>query len=342
MGTTPWSVITARFSSSLAMFAMAAHTLASTSESSDLSNDTISSRPPTNERTISPASLAFSMHGQMAHAALACTSGFGDLSSDHKRRTPSSLSMMTMLSLSSAHAPTAFVTFTRRARFVPVSRFTRCWMPPADRMALRFSAVCAHSPSAPTTLMRTSSGCPRSSDTSLSMARSSWKRATFSALAAHFHTAPVAAASSSLLSVTCSRRTSGSSPPNLRTRSRVSGSSAHLKMALAQCVWSSALLLLRFATRCRIIPDVRIMTRYCASEEHSCMIPTTGISSASFCDSSSLASSGTAPALRIASLFLRDLEHDHSARAPLRATLSFRGAPDLSPRSMRTSLRMPP
>lgn len=86
MGTTPWSVITARFSSSLAMLAMAAQTLANTwnitvkikindrvfsehseyniyleyekrtSLSLDLRRLTISSRPPTNDRTISPAS----------------------------------------------------------------------------------------------------------------------------------------------------------------------------------------------------------------------------------------------------------------------------------------------
>lgn len=56
IGTTPWSVITARFSSSLAMLAMAAQTAASTSLSSDLRSDTINSKPPTKDRTISPAS----------------------------------------------------------------------------------------------------------------------------------------------------------------------------------------------------------------------------------------------------------------------------------------------
>ncbi len=56
MGTTPWSVMTARFSSSFAMFAMAAHTPASTSLSSERSRLTISSSPPTKLRTISPAS----------------------------------------------------------------------------------------------------------------------------------------------------------------------------------------------------------------------------------------------------------------------------------------------
>ena len=56
IGTTPWSVITAKFSSSLAMFAMAAHTLASTSLSSDFNKLTMSSKPPTKLRTISPAS----------------------------------------------------------------------------------------------------------------------------------------------------------------------------------------------------------------------------------------------------------------------------------------------
>lgn len=56
IGTTPWSVITARFSSSLAMLAIAAHTLASTSRSSLFKRLTINSSPPTKERTISPAS----------------------------------------------------------------------------------------------------------------------------------------------------------------------------------------------------------------------------------------------------------------------------------------------
>ena len=56
MGTTPWSVITAKFSSSLAIFAIAAQTLANTSLSSDFSKLTINSRPPTKLRTISPAS----------------------------------------------------------------------------------------------------------------------------------------------------------------------------------------------------------------------------------------------------------------------------------------------
>ena len=37
--------------------------------------------------------LQFSMHGQMAQAALACTSGLEDLSSDHSSLTPSDLSI---------------------------------------------------------------------------------------------------------------------------------------------------------------------------------------------------------------------------------------------------------
>ena len=40
-----------------------------TSVFSDLSNETMSSRPPTKLRTISPASFAFSMQGQIAQAA---------------------------------------------------------------------------------------------------------------------------------------------------------------------------------------------------------------------------------------------------------------------------------
>ena len=47
-----------------------------TSLSSDLSSETMSSSPPTKDRTISPASFAFSMQGQIAQAADAWTSGF--------------------------------------------------------------------------------------------------------------------------------------------------------------------------------------------------------------------------------------------------------------------------
>ena len=85
--------MTAKFSSSFAMFAIAAHTLANTSLSSDSSRPTMSSRPPTKLRTISPASLWFSIHGQIAQAALAWTSGFWFLSRDHNSRTPSNLSI---------------------------------------------------------------------------------------------------------------------------------------------------------------------------------------------------------------------------------------------------------
>lgn len=38
--------------------------------------------------------FAFSMQGQMAHAALACTSGLGFFSKDQRRRTPSRPSMI--------------------------------------------------------------------------------------------------------------------------------------------------------------------------------------------------------------------------------------------------------
>ena len=59
IGTTPWSVMTARFSSSLAISAMAAQTLANTSISFDFNSDTISSKPPTKFLTVSPESLNF-------------------------------------------------------------------------------------------------------------------------------------------------------------------------------------------------------------------------------------------------------------------------------------------
>lgn len=65
------------------------------------------------------------------------TSGLGDFSNDHKRRTPSCLSMIliigsiikcildhtpyVMLSLSNAQAPTALVVLINRDWFVPVS-----------------------------------------------------------------------------------------------------------------------------------------------------------------------------------------------------------------------------
>ena len=56
------------------------------------------------------------------------------------------------------------------------------------------------------------------------------------------------------------------------------------------------------------------------SVAHSCSVPTTGMSMFSCGDLSSLARRGMAPALRMACLFLVLLEHDQSARAPLRAT----------------------
>jgi len=61
--TTPWSVITARFSSSpRATVAMAAQALASTCRWSDLSRLTSSSRPPTRLRTSSAESFAIHRH----------------------------------------------------------------------------------------------------------------------------------------------------------------------------------------------------------------------------------------------------------------------------------------
>ena len=60
-----------------------------------------------------------------------------------------------MLSGSVAQAPTALVTFTKRAWFVLVSRFTSEGMPPALRMVVLLAGICAHSPKAPTTLIKT-------------------------------------------------------------------------------------------------------------------------------------------------------------------------------------------
>ena len=60
-----------------------------------------------------------------------------------------------MLSGSVAQAPTALVTFTKRAWFVLVSRFTSEGMPPALRMVVLLAGIWAHSPKAPTTLIKT-------------------------------------------------------------------------------------------------------------------------------------------------------------------------------------------
>ena len=60
-----------------------------------------------------------------------------------------------MLSGSVAQAPTALVTFTKRAWFVLVSRFTSEGMPPALRMVVLLAGIWAHSPRAPTTLIKT-------------------------------------------------------------------------------------------------------------------------------------------------------------------------------------------
>ena len=60
-----------------------------------------------------------------------------------------------------------------------------------------------------------------------SIAFKSWKRFTFCLLMAHFQIAPVAAASTGLLSRLLRRPISGSSPPYIRIKSRVSLSSAH-------------------------------------------------------------------------------------------------------------------
>lgn len=60
-----------------------------------------------------------------------------------------------MLSGSVAQAPTALVTFTKRAWLVLVSRFTSEGMPPALRMVVLLAGICAHSPKAPTTLIKT-------------------------------------------------------------------------------------------------------------------------------------------------------------------------------------------
>ncbi|RNA30258.1 hypothetical protein BpHYR1_038400 [Brachionus plicatilis] len=61
--------MTAKFSSSLAISPIAAHTLAKTSMSCDFSKDTINSRPPTKFLTVSPESRIFLIQGQIAQAA---------------------------------------------------------------------------------------------------------------------------------------------------------------------------------------------------------------------------------------------------------------------------------
>lgn len=79
-----------------------------------------------------------------------------------------------MFSGSVAQAPTALVTFTRRAWLVPVSRLTKGLIPPLLRMVARFSDIWAHSPRAPTTLTSTSSGWSVSRRTRISSALYSW------------------------------------------------------------------------------------------------------------------------------------------------------------------------
>ena len=74
-----------------------------------------------------------------------------------------------MFSGSVAHSPTALVTLTRSAWFVPVSRLTRDGIPPDFLMTIRLAGCCAHCPSAPTTVTRTSSGWLFSKLTNLSM-----------------------------------------------------------------------------------------------------------------------------------------------------------------------------
>lgn len=62
---------------------------------------------------------------------------------------------------------------------------------------------------------------------------------------------------------------------------------------------------------------------YTGSDAHSSSTPTTGMSRSTFSDVSSLASSSTAPALRMYSLFLGDREEAHSAVAEQRASSSL-------------------
>lgn len=64
-------------------------------------------------------------------------------------------STYTILSGSSAHCPTAFVTLTSSAWLVPVNRLTRCGMPPDFRICARFGCALASSPKAPTTFTNT-------------------------------------------------------------------------------------------------------------------------------------------------------------------------------------------
>ena len=68
---TPWSVMTARFSLSRAMLAMAKQTAARTCWSRDSSRLQMSSRPPTKLRTMSPEFSALRIHGDSDQAAAA-------------------------------------------------------------------------------------------------------------------------------------------------------------------------------------------------------------------------------------------------------------------------------
>lgn len=77
---------------------------------------------------------------------------------------------------------------------------------------------------------------------------------TFSRLIEHFHMAPVAAASNSLFSTLNDKDTRGSRPPNFRTSSRVSLSSAHWKQVEKKKnqVTSSRLSLLNTVTAAQV------------------------------------------------------------------------------------------
>ena len=98
-----------------------------------------------------------------------CSTKTNQTKTKHKKLSASRATYI-ILSGSTAQAPTAFVTLTSRAWFIPTRRFTRGWMPPHLRTMTLFSCSWQHSPSAPTTFTSTSSGWSVRSPTKVSMA----------------------------------------------------------------------------------------------------------------------------------------------------------------------------
>eukprot|EP00162_Nutomonas_longa_P013706 comp21674_c0_seq1/m.48099 comp21674_c0_seq1/g.48099 ORF comp21674_c0_seq1/g.48099 comp21674_c0_seq1/m.48099 type:complete len:474 (+) comp21674_c0_seq1:134-1555(+) len=342
--------MTARFSSSCAILEIAAQTLACTSSSSLESRPIKIESAPTNERPTSATFFGSSMHGPIAPAALACTLGLGDLSSDHSRRRPSWSQMMRMLTGSSPEAHSAPVTLMSTWWLVLVSSFTSACKPLALRMATRFDGILAQFHSAPATLIWMLSVDVSKSCTSRGITSSWLNTRALSLLAASFHTAPVTF-SSALGSVPWSRRASTSRPLYSCTRRRTPSSSPSWYSAAAAWVDVARLFDERWCTSRRIAPGgftvlsvSRISRLLRGSAASSSSTPATGITSSGLLESSRRTSGGMPPALRTAVLLLAFLVHAQSASAAERGT-SFASLTSVrvrAPLSSPTRARIPP